>query len=317
MLRRRLDLYTSAFLPAYPFMTAHFDTVALVGRPQTQGLEATLLAISVFLRERKVECLIEDAVWESCDGLQHLPTASFEAIAQQADLVVAVGGDGTLLGAARQIGASERPLVGINHGRVGFVTDLTLSNWKELLERILAGEYRIERRAMISASVSREGVSIWSTLAVNDIVVNRSSRAGMIGLEVEVDGQHMYSQRADGLIVATPTGSTAYALSVNGPILHPQLSGLVLAPIAPQSLSNRPICLPADVRIRIRVIEGREPRVSGDMQVFGDLHIDDDIRIQCAPHAMCLLHPPGYRYFESLRSKLSWHELPVHEHSPR
>jgi len=298
-------------------MSASFRSVALVGRPQTPGLEATLRSISVFLAERGVECLIEAAVWESCDALQHLRTASFEEIGQRADLVIAVGGDGTLLGAARQIGASEIPLVGINHGRVGFVTDMTLEGWKESLARVLAGEYWTERRTMISASVSRDGVAIWSTLAVHDIVVTRSSRAGMIGLEVEVDDQHMYSQRADGLIVATPTGSTAYALSVNGPILHPQLAGLVLAPIAPQSLSNRPICLPADVRIRIRVVEGREPRVSGDMQIFGDLHIDDDIRIQCAPHAMCLVHPPGYRYFESLRSKLNWHELPVHEHSPR
>ncbi|MBM3379741.1 MAG: NAD kinase [Betaproteobacteria bacterium] len=298
-------------------MLASFKTAALVGRPQTAGLEATLQAISGFLAERGVHCLIEHAVWESCVALQHLRSASFDDIGRHADLVIAVGGDGTLLGAARQIGASETPLVGINHGRVGFVTDMTLSGWRESLARVLAGEYRIERRAMISATVSRRGHPVWSTLAVNDIVVTRSSRAGMIGLEVEVDDQHMYSQRADGLIVATPTGSTAYALSVNGPILHPQLAGLVLAPIAPQSLSNRPICLPADVRIRIRVVEGREPRVSGDMQVFGDLHIDDDIRIQCAPHAMCLVHPPGYRYFESLRSKLNWHELPVHEHSPR
>jgi len=261
-------------------MTAHFDTVALVGRPQTQGLEATLLAISVFLRERKVECLIEDAVWESCDGLQHLPTASFEAIAQQADLVVAVGGDGTLLGAARQIGASERPLVGINHGRVGFVTDLTLSNWKELLERILAGEYRIERRAMISASVSREGVSIWSTLAVNDIVVNRSSRAGMIGLEVEVDGQHMYSQRADGLIVATPTGSTAYALSAGGPIVDPRSSALVLVPIAAHMTSIRSLVLHEDATIKFTLRGRHSAAIYADGDDLHPLQEGDTVTIR-------------------------------------
>jgi NAD+ kinase len=133
----------------------------------------------------------------------------------------------------------------------------------------------------------------------------------MIELQVEVDGLHMYTQRGDGLIIATPTGSTAYALSANGPILHPQLKGFVLVPVAPQTLSNRPIALPDDLAISIRVVDGREPRVACDMQVFTDLQIGDDISIERAPFTARFLHPPGYSYFANLRSKLNWQELPT------
>ncbi|NCV55686.1 MAG: NAD kinase, partial [Betaproteobacteria bacterium] len=283
-------------------MPLRFEKIALVGRPQTSGLDQTLSSMVTWLRLRGVEVLAEASLVSGL-GLTAVRSVSFADIATIADLVVSVGGDGTLLGAARQIGPKEVPLLGINHGRVGFVTDIPLSQWEQGLQTVLDGDYAIERRGLISATVTRDGVRVWSTLAVNDVVVNRSSRAGMIELEVEVDGEHMATQRADGLIVASPTGSTAYALSANGPILHPRLHGFILVPIAPQSLSNRPICLPDDVSITIRVVEGREPRVSGDMQVFSDLHIDDDIHIQRAPHAMRLVHPKGYSYFGTLRSK--------------
>ena len=296
-------------------MSLRFETIALVGRPQTLGLESILSMMASWLERRHIEVLIEESIAGN-DGLQAWKPASFSEIALEADLVISVGGDGTLLGAARQIGPQEVPLLGINHGRVGFVTDIPLSEWEQGLQTVLAGEYAIERRRLISATVSRDEEPVWSTLAVNDVVVTRSSRAGMIELEVEVDGEHMATQRADGLIVASPTGSTAYALSANGPILHPRLRGFILVPIAPQSLSNRPICLPDDVSIVIRVVEGREPRVSGDMQVFSDLHVDDDINIEVAPHAMRLVHPKGYSYFGTLRSKLNWHEPPLYE-TPR
>jgi NAD+ kinase len=296
-------------------MILRFETIALIGRPQTAGLERTLTAIAAWLDARGIVVVIEESIAD-CPSLSTWKGVSFNEIAHRADLVIAVGGDGTLLGAARQIGPQEVPLLGINHGRVGFVTDIPLSQWEAGLQTVLAGDFAIERRGLISATVSRDGQPVWSTLAVNDVVVNRSSRAGMIELEVEVDGEHMATQRADGLIVASPTGSTAYALSANGPILHPRLRGFILVPIAPQSLSNRPICLPDDVSITIRVVEGREPRVSGDMQVFSDLHIDDDIEIKHAPHAMRLVHPKGYSYFGTLRSKLNWHEPPLYE-TPR
>src|SRR5690606_24263869 len=162
-----------------------------------------------------------------------------------------------------------------------------------------------------TARVVRNQEIVWSALAMNDVVVNRSSRTGMIELQVHVDDLYMYSQRADGLIVATPIGSTAYALSANGPILHPQVQGIVMVPVAPQALSNRPIVLPDDVTITIRVVKGRGPRVAGDMQVFSDLHVGDDIIVQRAPFRCRFLHPPDYTYYATLRGKLNWHELPI------
>jgi NAD+ kinase len=243
-------------------------------------------------------------------GAAEPETANLERIGHEADLAIAIGGDGTMLGAARALAPHEVPLVGINHGRLGFITDIGLDSWRQALSSILEGHYASEERTLLTARVVRDQEVIWTELALNDVVVNRSSRTGMIELQVHVDDLYMYSQRADGLIVATPTGSTAYALSANGPILHPQIKGIVLVPVAPQSLSNRPIALPDDVTITIRVVEGREPRVAGDMQVFSDLQVGDDIIVQRAPFTTHFLHPPGYSYFATLRGKLNWHELP-------
>lgn len=291
-------------------MSTPFRTVALVGRYQTEGVAKTLAEIAAFLRERDVSVLIEaDTAATVGNGLA--VCATIEDIGRHADLAVAVGGDGTVLGLARHLARYEIPLVGINHGRLGFVTDIPLDQWRIALGTILDGGYTSEDRTLLSARVMRGRQEVWNQIAMNDVVVSRSSRAGMIELQVHVDGVYMYNQRADGLIVATPTGSTAYALSANGPILHPRLAGLVLVPVAPQALSNRPIALPDDARIHISVVEGREPRVAGDMQVFSDLQIGDDIFVERAPHRAHFLHPSGYSYFATLRSKLNWHELPI------
>jgi NAD+ kinase len=290
-------------------MNKPFRRVALVSRPQTESVGDTVREIAAFLAERGVSVLIEE---RSADviGRAGLEAASLERIGHEADLAIAIGGDGTMLGAARALAPHEVPLVGINHGRLGFITDIGLDSWRQALSSILKGHYASEERTLLTARVVRDQVVVWTELALNDVVVNRSSRTGMIELQVHVDDLYMYSQRADGLIIATPTGSTAYALSANGPILHPQLAGIVLVPVAPQSLSNRPITLPDDVTITIRVVEGREPRVAGDMQVFSDLQVGDDIIVQRAAFTTRFLHPPGYSYFATLRGKLNWHELP-------
>jgi NAD+ kinase len=296
-------------------MTQAFRTVALVGRYQSEGVAPALLEIARFLAARGIRVLVEADTFEAI-GRPELEAADAERIGREADLAIAVGGDGTLLGLARQLARSQVPLVGINHGRLGFVTDIALNQWPAALGAILDGSYSSEDRTMLVARVVRDGHEVWRALAMNDVVVNRSSRTGMIELQARVDGVFMYSQRADGLIVATPTGSTAYALSANGPILHPRLAGIVLVPVAPQSLSNRPITLPDDVRIDIRVVDGREPRVAADMQVFSDLHVGDDIVIERAPFKAHLLHPAGYSHFATLRGKLNWHELPVLSRPP-
>ena len=290
-------------------MKSRFNRVALVSRPQTESVGGTVREIAAFLRARGVSVLVEERSAVLL-GASELETASLERIGHEADLAIAIGGDGTMLGAARALAPHEVPLVGINHGRLGFITDIGLDSWRQALSSILEGHYASEERTLLTARVVRGQEVVWTELALNDVVVNRSSRTGMIELQVHVDDLYMYSQRADGLIVATPTGSTAYALSANGPILHPQLEGIVLVPVAPQSLSNRPITLPDDVTITIRVVEGREPRVAGDMQVFSDLQVGDDIIVQRAAFTTTFLHPPGYSYFATLRGKLNWHELP-------
>lgn len=291
-------------------MNPAFKSVALVGRYQTEGVGQTIADIAEFLSRRGVKVLL-DADTARATGRTDIEHVEVDAIGSRAELVIAIGGDGTMLGLARHLAPSKVAMLGINHGRLGFVTDIALQQWRGALDAILAGEYEAEDRAMMQVRVLRENREVWRETVMNDVVVNRSSRAGMIELQVHVDGVYMYSQRADGLIVATPTGSTAYALSANGPILHPRLAGIVLVPIAPQALSNRPIALPDDVRINIRVVEGRQPSVAGDMQVFNDLQIDDDILIERSPHRARFLHPKGYSYFATLRSKLNWHELPT------
>lgn len=290
-------------------MKNRFNRVALVSRPQTESVGGTVREIATFLRRRGVSVMVEERSAVML-GASEFEAASLERIGHEADLAVAIGGDGTMLGAARALAPHEVPLVGINHGRLGFITDIGLDSWSQALSSILEGHFASEERTLLTARVVRDQEVVWTELALNDVVVSRSSRAGMIELQVHVDDLYMYSQRADGLIVATPTGSTAYALSANGPILHPQLGGIVLVPVAPQSLSNRPIALPDDVTITIRVVEGREPRVAGDMQVFSDLQVGDDIIVQRAGFTTTFLHPPGYSYFATLRGKLNWHELP-------
>jgi NAD+ kinase len=291
-------------------MTPSFKTAALVGRYQSEGVADALTAIAGFLRERGLRVLLESdtAAAIGCADIEH---ADPEQIGREADIAIAVGGDGTMLGIARQLARHGVPLVGINHGRLGFITDISLEFWRDALAQVLQGHYSAEQRSLLTAEVIRGEQVIWQNLALNDVIVSRSSRAGMIELQVEVDGLYMYSQRADGLVVATPTGSTAYALSANGPILHPRVSGIVLVPVAPQALSNRPIVLPDDVAVSIRVVEGREPRLACDMQAFSDLQIGDDIIVRKAAFTVRFLHPPGYSYYATLRNKLNWHELPI------
>ena len=281
-------------------MTARFKTIALFGRPHTDGLADILDQISGFLKRRGITVLIQT----------NRSTRALQSLGRRAELGIIVGGDGTMLGIARTLAPLGVPLVGINLGRLGFITDITFSHWEESLDAILEGNFEVEDRALIDVAVVRRGRAIFHSRALNDVVVSRSSRAGMIEIEVKVDGTFMYSPRADGLIVASPTGSTAYALSANGPILHPALQGLVLVPVAPQALSNRPIVLPDHCEVELTVVGGRNPRVNCDMQSFADLQLEDLVVIRRSVDSSRFLHPPGYNYYATLRAKLNWHEMP-------
>ena len=281
-------------------MTARFKTVALFGRPHTDGLTGILDQIARWLKRRGVDVLIQT----------NRNTRALQSLGRRAELGIIVGGDGTMLGIARTLAPLGLPLVGVNLGRLGFITDITFSDWKQALGAIMDGAFEVEDRALIDATAVRHGRRIFHARALNDVVVSRSSRAGMIEIEVKVDGLFMYSPRADGLIVATPTGSTAYALSANGPILHPALQGIVMVPVAPQALSNRPIVLPDHCEVELTVVGGRNPRVNCDMQSFADLQTGDQVVLRRSADSSRFLHPPGYSYYATLRSKLNWHEMP-------
>ena len=215
-----------------------------------------------------------------------------------------------MLGVARQLARYKVPLIGINQGRLGFMTDIPIDRILPALAEILSGKARAEERTLLEAHLVRDGKEIHCSVAVNDVVVSRGSGAGMAELKVTVDGTFMYNQRSDGLIVSTPTGSTAYALSAGGPLLHPTLAGIVLVPIAPHALSNRPIVVPDTSDIVVEIMNGRDISVNFDMQTFTSLQHGDQIMISRSPDTVAFLHPEGWSYYHTLREKLHWNEYP-------
>jgi NAD+ kinase len=281
----------------------------LVGRANTPGLGDTLTAIGEWLQAQGGQVCIDADSAASLD-VCHLPKIALEDAPGRAQAAIVVGGDGTLLGAARVLAPLGVPLIGINHGRLGFMTDVPLRDWQPALGSLLGGNYSLEARSMFDCQVRRENAGIWSALALNDVVVQRGAAGGMLEFVVRIDGDLVYQQRADALIVSTPTGSTAYAMSAGGPMLHPSLAGITLVPVAPQSLSNRPIVLPADVTLDIEVVAGKEMAAHCDMQTFSTLELGDVVRVTPSRHRLQLLHPPGYDYFATLRRKLHWNLMP-------
>jgi len=291
----------------------HFKTVAFVGRHQDHGLDAPLRALAASLQHAGCHILIEEDTARNT-GISEYPIGNYDDIGKQADLAVIMGGDGTMLGASRNLAHSQVPLIGINHGRLGFITDIPLQNAAQALASVIEGHFESEDRILLEGRVVRGDKTLFSGVALNDVVINRAGRGGMIELRVELDGTFMYSQRADGLIVATPTGSTAYSLSANGPILHPSVKAIVLVPVAPQTLSNRPIVIPESGTLTMtitalgRVESGAS--VHFDMQTWSDCQPGDRIDVRCAPHTVRFIHPVGYSFFSTLRRKLHWNHMP-------
>lgn len=290
----------------------HFKTVALIGRHQDSGMDAPLRRLGQALSAAGCDILVEAATGRNT-GVADFPLASYTDIGARADLAIIMGGDGTMLAAARQLATSGVAMIGINHGRLGFITDIPLGSADEAITRVLNGAFVQDERMLLEGRVMRGDETIFSGLALNDVIINRAGRGGMIELRVECNGAFMHSQRADGLIIATPTGSTAYALSAGGPILHPQVNALVLVPVAPQTLSNRPITLPDDSVLNItisalgRVESGAS--VHFDMQALSNCQEGDRIDVRRSPHRVRFLHPQGYSYFSTLRSKLNWNRM--------
>jgi NAD+ kinase len=288
---------------------SHPRTIALVVRHNTAGIDEPVRAVVEFLHGAGYRVVLESetAAYVNLDGVDAM---SATEIGRHAEALVAIGGDGTMLGIARQMAPYDVPLIGVNQGRLGFMTDIPLERMIPALADILAGKNIVEKRTLLEGRVLRDGAMIASGLAVNDVVVARGAGAGMAELRVTVDGHFMYNQRSDGLIIATPTGSTAYALSAGGPLLHPTLNGIGLVPIAPHALSNRPIVVPDSSKIEVEIINGRDISVNFDMQTFASLQRGDLIEIVRSPHTITFLHPAGWSYYDTLREKLHWNEYP-------
>ena len=291
-------------------MKSRFRHVALIGKYQVAGAgssRAALEDIAHFLTDQGCEVSLEQDTARA-SGIGNYNELDVTAIGTQCDLGLVVGGDGTMLGIGRQLARHGTPLIGINQGRLGFITDIPLETYRAVLTPMLAGEYEEDHRSLMHAKVWREGHCVFDALAMNDVVVNRGATSGMVELRVEVDGHFVATQRADGLIIASPTGSTAYALSAGGPLLHPSIPGWVLVPIAPHTLSNRPIVLADPAEISIELVSGRDASANFDMQSLASLLHGDRIVVRRSQHHVRFLHPRGWSYFDTLRMKLHWNE---------
>lgn len=293
-------------------MAAPFRSAAIFAKTRTDDQRSALVDavedIVALVQGAGMHALLDARTCESL-GLDHRRGFSLAQISTQADVAIVLGGDGTMLSIARDLASHDIPLIGINFGRLGFITDIALQQMPDVLEAMLRGEFETDRRTLLEGDILRGGAVVMRTHALNDVVISHGASGGLIAFTVRVDQQTMYTQRADGLILATPTGSTAYALSANGPILHPSLHGMVLVPVAPHTLSNRPITLPDDAEVEIELTEARDASAYFDMQSFAHLNAGDIVRARRALHVATLLHPRGYNYFATLRQKLHWNVM--------
>jgi len=289
-------------------MASPFRHAALVGKYQARGIRPVLEEIAHFLVRQRLEVTLErDTALNT--GITDFPALAADDLGKQCDLAVVVGGDGTMLGIARQLARHGVPLVGINQGRLGFITDVPIGSYSEALASMVAGDYEVEHRSMIEGGVWRSGEQIFGGIAMNDVVVSRGATANMVELRIDVGTEFVANLRADGLILASPTGSTAYALSAGGPILHPGIAGWVLVPIAPHALSNRPIVMPDTGEISVEIVAGgADVSVNFDMQTLASLLHGDRIRVRRSAHQVRFLHPRGWSYYATLRRKLHWNE---------
>ena len=282
-------------------------TCALIGRFQDARVTECALPLVEILRSRGLELLALD---DSPARAVLPPTVALiqSSELKRADLLIAIGGDGTLLYAAGLVAEHDIPLLGINRGRLGFLTDVLPQDLARSVDAVLSGECVADRRGLLQARLySAEGREVHH-FALNDVVFNRLDTGRMLDFETHIDGRYVNSHGGDGLVVATSTGSTAYALSCGGPIVDPRVSVLVVAPICPHTLSDRPIVVPGDSTVEIRLIghEDSVAQVTCDASVLGDLRPGGRLQIAPSERAITLLHPPGYDYFRLLRSKLHW-----------
>jgi NAD+ kinase len=288
-------------------MSNTFGTCALVGKFQDGRVIECVRPLVAALLERRLSVLALD---DSAPGTlpEGVTLVSAAQLVERAELIIAIGGDGTLLYAAGLVGERDIPLLGINRGRLGFLTDVLPQQMLASVNAVLAGECEADRRRLLQARLrSPEGQEV-GHFALNDVVFNRLDTGRMLDFETRIDGRYVNSHGGDGLVVATATGSTAYALSCGGPIVDPRLSVLVVAPICPHTLSDRPIIVSGDSTVEVRLIGHQDTiaQVTCDASVLGQLKPGGQLQIAPSARSVTLLHPAGYDYFRLLRSKLHW-----------
>lgn len=284
-----------------------FQTVAIIGKQKTAEVAAPMLLLGDYLSARGVRVVVDGLSAEYLKG-HRFEALSLDEIARTVDLAVVIGGDGTLLNIARTLAPHGVPIAGVNKGRLGFLTDLSMGTMLDGIGAMLDGQFVTEQRLLLCASVWRNEQKVFSGLAFNEVVVHRHNVSSMVEFEVRIDGEYLYNQRADGLIISTPTGSTAYAMSAGGPILHPSLDVLQLVPVCPHSLSNRPIVVKGTSEIELLMHRTGDNCVRYDSHTNYDLELHDKLIVTRFEKPVCLLHPEGHSYYHTLREKLLWNQ---------
>ncbi|NOQ37203.1 MAG: NAD(+) kinase [Methylococcaceae bacterium] len=288
-------------------MDSQFKTIGIIGKPSDASIADTLITLFQFLTEQHFKVVIAEnsAAFINDSSIETYP---LETLGEHCDLIIAAGGDGTFLSAAHSCVGNKIPLIGINLGRVGFLVDISPKQMLASLKEILAGNYKEEPRYFLNTRIIRDNEVIHEEKALNEVVIHRWVTPSMIEITTHIDGQFLNSQRSDGLIVSTPTGSTAYSLSAGGPILHPALNALVLVPLNPNTLSNRPIVINDDAEIEISFCQTKQINalVTCDYLEIPEVLISDKILIKKVPTPIKMLHPQGYDFFNTLREKLNW-----------
>ena len=285
-------------------MGSEFSKVAVLGRHDDPRVAGPMSSLVTHLTKAGVEVIATD------DMTLDLPVSRVPEtqLAGDAQLMIAIGGDGTMLHAGNLSRQSDIPLLGVNRGRLGFLADVSPDEMLDSVDHILAGEYSLESRLLLDATLTRGNGEVVTATALNDVVLQRRETGRMVDIEASIDGKFVNTHSGDGLIVATPTGSTAYALSCGGPIIQPKLDAVVIVPICPHTLTDRPIVVPASEAIGIRVLEREDTKaeVTIDGHSLGEIGAADKLLISAAEGRITLIHPPGYDFFGILRSKLFW-----------
>lgn len=285
-----------------------FRNIGIIGRLGSKKVVETVRRLKRYLVEEGYHVILQDRIAEVMPG-HGMQVSTQKLLGEICDLVIVVGGDGSLLGAARALAKHNTPVLGINRGRLGFLTDISPDDdMEESIQAVLDGEYIEEQRFLLDAEIKRNGVSIATGEALNDVVLHPGKSARMIAFDLYIEGQFVNHQRADGMIVSSPTGSTAYALSGGGPIMHPRLDAIVLVPMFPHTLSSRPIVVDGNSEIKLVIGESNEtyPTVSCDGQKHIPCAPGDAVTIRKKPHKLKLIHPKDHNFYEICRNKLGW-----------